>query len=240
MGQEQQSKTVKLESVSSAGQGETATSQCPTNKHFHFLPEGLIGTKCTAQILIDGIPITCLLDTGSQVTTIPESFYKTHLSNHHLKPLNDLLEVEGANGQAVPYLGYVNLDIPLPSDFLGTPMDVATVALVVPDLQTHQPFILVGTNTLDAVYALSNQQDFFHPVPYGYRAVLKVLQYRHKMSQESHHGVIRLHTATPQTIPARETVLLEGVAASRILKAEKAVLVEHPPSFPLPGGLMIQ
>lgn len=75
------------------------------------------------------------------------------------------------------------------------------------------------------MYSLSNQQDFFHPIPYGYRAVLKVLQYRHKMSKESHCGIVRL---------------LEGVAASHILKAEKAVLVEHPTSFPLPGGLMIQ
>ncbi|XP_072300247.1 bone morphogenetic protein receptor type-2-like [Eucyclogobius newberryi] len=45
------------------------------------------------------------------------------------RPLDDLLEVEGANGQAVPYLGYISLNITFPPDFLGTPIDVATLAL---------------------------------------------------------------------------------------------------------------
>lgn len=170
-----------------------------------------------------------------------ESFYNTHLSDLELKPLNDFLEVEGANGQTVPYLGYVNLDITFPPDFLGTPVDVSTLALVVPDIKTHQPFILVGTNTLDIVYALSSKHiPDVHPVPYGYCAVLKILHHRYKMSSENHHGVVRLHSTASQTIPVRQTIFLEGSAASHSLSAEKAVLVEHPTSFPIPGGLMIQ
>lgn len=94
----------------------------------------------------------CLLDTGSQVTTIPLSFYNSHLSQHPMQPLNHLLEVEGANGQAVPYLGYVQLTLKFPQEFLGTENEVSTLALVVPDL-THVPQILIGTNTLDVLYA---------------------------------------------------------------------------------------
>ncbi|KAK7883916.1 hypothetical protein WMY93_027039 [Mugilogobius chulae] len=80
----------------------------------------------------------------------------------------------------------------------------------------------------------------FHPVPYGYRAVLQVLEYRHKMNREDHHGVVKLNSATPQIIPAGQTILLEGIAVAHSLQTERAVMVEHPTSFHLPGGLMIQ
>ncbi|KAK7912872.1 hypothetical protein WMY93_013083 [Mugilogobius chulae] len=168
----------------------------------------------------------------SQVTTIPESVYNAHLSDHPLRPLDELLEVEGANGQAVPYLGYISFDITFPPDFLGTPIDVTTLALVVPDLKTHPPFVLIGTNTLDIVYSVHNQQSpDFSPVPYGYRAVLKILEHRNKLSREEHHGIVKLHSATPQVIPAGQTILLEGIAVSHLLHAEKAVMIEHPTSF---------
>lgn len=54
---------------------------------------------------VRGEEVNCLLDSGSQVTTVPESFYKQHFSEQEIKPLHDLLEVEGANGQLVPYFG---------------------------------------------------------------------------------------------------------------------------------------
>ncbi|KAL1248874.1 hypothetical protein QQF64_022192 [Cirrhinus molitorella] len=44
------------------------------------LPDGLIGMRCTAQVGVEGREVNCLLDTGSQVTTVPLSFYNSHLS----------------------------------------------------------------------------------------------------------------------------------------------------------------
>ncbi len=54
-----------------------------------------------------------------------------------------LLEVEGANGQSVPYLGYVELTLTFPKDFLGVEAEIDTLALVVPDLVGVQQ-ILIG------------------------------------------------------------------------------------------------
>lgn len=65
-----------------------------------------------------------------------------------MQPFNHLLEVEEANGQAVPYLGYVKF----PQEFLAMEAEVPTLALVVPDL-THVPQILIDTNTLDVLHA---------------------------------------------------------------------------------------
>lgn len=62
------------------------------------LPKGLVGTKTSATVNIAGREMNCLLDTGSQVTTVPQSFYEKHLSDLPINPLGDLLDVECANG----------------------------------------------------------------------------------------------------------------------------------------------
>lgn len=75
-----------------------------------------------------------MLDTGSQVTTIPISIYNQHFSQQPVKSLCDLLQVEGAAGQEVPYLGYIEVTITFPKEFIGADLDVSTLALVVPDI----------------------------------------------------------------------------------------------------------
>ncbi len=102
--------------------------------------------------------VNCLLDTGSQVTTIPSSFHKAHLADHPVMPLKALLEVEGANGQSVPYLGYVELTLTFPKEFLGVEAEIDTLALVVPDLVGVQQ-ILIGTNSLDTLYDIHVEGD---------------------------------------------------------------------------------
>lgn len=87
-----------------------------------------------SRVAVDGVDCSCLLDTGSQVTTISMTFYQDHLSNFSIKPTSDLLEVEGANGQTVPYLGYVETNIKFPKNFLETEPEILTLALIVPNL----------------------------------------------------------------------------------------------------------
>lgn len=115
------------------------------------LPKGLIGTKCTAQLCIEGMKVIFLLDTGSQVTTIRLYIQKAHLEDHTVMPLKALIEVEGANGQSVTYLGYVELTLTFPKEFLGVEAKIDTLALVVPDLVGLQE-ILIRINSLDTLY----------------------------------------------------------------------------------------
>ncbi len=119
--------------------------------------------KCTGQIYIYEIKVNFLLDTGSQDTTIPLSFHKMYLSHHPMQSLESLLEVEGANGQPVPYLGYVEVTLMFPKEFLGTDAEVTMLALVVPDL-INVPQVLIGTNTLDAVYSNYVQKETVSPI----------------------------------------------------------------------------
>lgn len=190
---------VKLGSVPVEGQtGTKINHTCPkpnakqnTSSYSHStkyrskIPKGLIGEKCTSNVTVSGVNCNCLLDTGSQVTTVSTAFYKEHLSEQPIQPFN-LFDVEGANGQFVPYLGYVEVNIGFPKDFIDTAPEVSTLALVVPDLRSNSDLpILIGTNLLDVLYdeyCQNNTQKQNTSSVYGYRQILRALELRKRLN----------------------------------------------------------
>lgn len=72
-----------------------------------------IGRRPIIKAFFGGVEISCLMDTGSQVTTMTESFYKEKIAPAY----PDLLEtgrwfrIRAANGLEVPYLGIVTLPV---------------------------------------------------------------------------------------------------------------------------------
>ena len=60
-----------------------------------------------------GVEVSCLLDTGSMVTTITESCFREHFSHLSTRELQDCrwLGLKAANGLDIPYLGYLELDV---------------------------------------------------------------------------------------------------------------------------------
>lgn len=115
----------------------------------------LVGSKRVATLTVAGVPCTCLLDSGSQVTTVSESSHRLHLPSRSIQPLRKILDIEGAAGQVVPYLGYIELSIFLPEEITGKPEEMSTLALVVPDCKTNKDVpVLVRTNVLDVLYEI--------------------------------------------------------------------------------------
>lgn len=202
-----------------------------------------MGTKTTAQVTIEGKDTNCLLDTGLQVTTVPQSFYEQHLSDLTIHPLDDLLDVEGANGQFVPYIGYIELSVTFLKDFVGTDIEVNTSALVVPHLRsTVHEQVLIGTNTLDTLY--TNLQDYpncstFQPLPYSYRVVLKILHMHQKSSTSSNLGCAKMVGKTPEVVPAGQSVILEGMVNISNAHSKKYVIIEQLSASSLPSGLLV-
>ncbi|CAC5397198.1 unnamed protein product [Mytilus coruscus] len=70
----------------------------------------------TVEIEIGGNKLNCLLDTGSMVSTITEKFFRENLMNkYELYESTKYLKLRAANGLDIPYIGYIETDIFVPS-----------------------------------------------------------------------------------------------------------------------------
>lgn len=65
------------------------------------LPRGLVGPSSTVSVLIEGIYAQALLDTGSQVTIVYQTFYQKHLKHLPLHSIENL-EIWGLSDQKYP------------------------------------------------------------------------------------------------------------------------------------------
>lgn len=64
-------------------------------------------------VRMGGVAIACLVDTGSMVTTLSESFFQQHFVPWgHDKLLScEWLQLKAANGLSIPFVGYLELDV---------------------------------------------------------------------------------------------------------------------------------
>ena len=81
----------------------------------------LVGDTNESDVLVEGVDTHCLVDTGSMVSTISETFFNHHLrSFYDLQPLTNLLSVEVGGGHLLQYLGYVDWPFSSQKMFLVT------------------------------------------------------------------------------------------------------------------------
>ncbi|KAK0146674.1 Retrovirus-related Pol polyprotein from transposon 412 [Merluccius polli] len=86
-------------------------SDSPT-EHKEVL-EKLVGPCPVLIVSMGGVEVPCLLDTGSMVSTVTESYFSEHFSHLSQQDLQDCkwLGLKAANGLDIPYLGYVEMDV---------------------------------------------------------------------------------------------------------------------------------
>ncbi|XP_061127111.1 uncharacterized protein LOC133147011 [Syngnathus typhle] len=115
----------------------------------YSLPEGLVGPPSTAQVTINGNPCTALMDSGSQVTIIFDSWYSENLSHIPLNPVTGL-SIWGLSDSkdSYPYKGYVQVELELPDKSKWNKAKaVSVLALVCPDPRCSETIpVLIGTN----------------------------------------------------------------------------------------------
>ena len=72
-----------------------------------------VGECPVATVRLGGIDVSCLLDSGSEVSTITEEFFNEHFrpQGKTLLPTGDWLRLTAANGLEIPYVGYLELDV---------------------------------------------------------------------------------------------------------------------------------
>ena len=107
----------------------------------------LVGNSNILKIKVGGKDCEALIDTGSMITTVGEDFYQKELHHIEVKDLATLLEIEGAGGQSVPYIGMVEVELEIPgAEKLCAPV------LVVPATKFNNSVpVIVGTNVLRAL-----------------------------------------------------------------------------------------
>ena len=126
------------------GQTDGSDEQCP--KPDFGVRDKLLGAANETTVLINNIECPGLLDTGSTVSTISRRFHDEHFPDVELHPLDDMLRIECANGDMLPYDGYVEVDIAVPGI---TKREQPMLLLVVPDTNYNQRVpLLLGTNVL--------------------------------------------------------------------------------------------
>ena len=72
-----------------------------------------IGHCPEATIKIGDVECRCLLDSGSEVSMVTESFFRRFLEpvGYRLIQINTVLHLTAANGLSVPYIGYFEPDL---------------------------------------------------------------------------------------------------------------------------------
>ena len=72
----------------------------------------LVACSNEAPVIVDGQRMTALVDSGAQVSSINSWFCEDLLLQ--IQPLGQLLELEGTWGSAIPYLGFMEVNLQIP------------------------------------------------------------------------------------------------------------------------------
>lgn len=107
----------------------------------------MVGKSNEGSAVICGVETKVLVDSGAMVTLVSESFFNSLVPKPELCSIDNFnLDVVGACGTSLPYLGYIEGDIMIPS-VLET--SIVVPILVVPDTEYRQAVPgIIGTNVL--------------------------------------------------------------------------------------------
>ena len=115
----------------------------------------LIGEANEAPAIVEGIPITSLVDSGVCMSAMVKSFAEE--LRLEIKPLKTILDIEGTGGGAVPYHGYVECPLQLPQI---KKFDVDVLMLVINDSAYGMRVpIQIGTLHIDMALELATEAE---------------------------------------------------------------------------------
>ena len=198
------------------------------------------GAQCGARVKINDVSATCLIDSGSQVTVVADGFYQTHLSHLPLEQLDTALNITGAGGQTVPYLGIVRVSVKLPEEIVGVASELETLAVVCPDTKMSARLpIIIGTNTLRALAKAGEHQGgrYWHTA----LPIRCEVAFAYKEATGNVSGricPIRL-VGRDVVIPPHTAVDVRGTVRQGLSTNRDAFLVQEPTLVSLPCGLAV-
>ena len=101
-------------------------------------------------ITVLGQQVRFIIDTGSEVTILPETIFRELTSSPpKVQDVSKWLRVYAANGMEVPYVGYTELDM----DVFGVQLGCVGVLISKESRASKQPTGLLGCNVISEVQA---------------------------------------------------------------------------------------
>lgn len=186
-----------------------------------------------------------LLDTGSTVSTISENFYKEHFSDLPLHALDTILSIECADGQLLPYSGYIVVDLVL----AGIPYEQSQecLLLVVPNSNYNSSVpLLLGTNVLSSCMTkcqqLCGNKLLQHSnLSAGWQLVFKslMMRERHLRRNKNRIGLVKSATKQNVVIQANSSTIVQGYIDNKIDYHSTCALLQPTKKTTIPKDLDI-
>ncbi|XP_062375193.1 uncharacterized protein LOC134063614 [Sardina pilchardus] len=213
----------------------------------------LLGNCPVVEVLVEGLAVTCLLDTGSMVTTITEEFFEEYLQPRLQTPLQPCswLTLRGANGLEIPYRGYVELEVQILGKVL--PKMGILVVTATPDstVQAQKRLIpgLLGMNVISSCYQelfVQHGQALFQSsnvrsAGKGWVRALSEYQHFDRMLDTGRVGPVRVRCGPAVMIPAGSLRFVPAVCHQGLGATLSSALLEplSPGGNRLPADLLI-
>lgn len=194
-------------------------------------------------VCMGGIPVPCLIDTGSMVSTITESFFLQHFEPWGQDRLRSChwLRLSAANGLPIPYVGYIELDVEL----CGKSVPKCGVLIVKdpPNMLASQAPGVLGMNVLSRRYQelFGQHGAALFKTPSVLQApspIVEALQQCHRAEAQSvgvDFGRVMVRGRRAQRIPGGTMKL---VAATCMQQRSPTTVLFEPPESGLPAGLL--
>ncbi|KAK7103788.1 hypothetical protein V1264_018620 [Littorina saxatilis] len=182
----------------------------------------LTGQCPTADISINGRPAEAQLDTGSEVTTVTDTWVAQHLAHCDISACH--VTLRAVNGAEVPYSGVIVVDISILGHLCNDVPVLVVKEPTEPFMQNRKKRlpVLVGMNVLSTCLPqMSN-------LPPSLQAAVREV----RLDRNSTRGLAR--TSTPCSIPAYSMATIRVTSNQRYTRQ----LLASPLSHPLPGGLL--
>ena len=209
----------------------------------------LVGSASEVEVYIEGIKIPALLDTGSTVSTVNEAFYKSRLSHLQLHQITEIINIECADGEPLPYFGFIEASIysgGIPElDKTTTPMYFPI--LVVPESNyNHTVPLLIGTNVLHHLLEgvkgsygerFLQQADLHTPWYLAFRSL--TLREKELAKNNNRLGLVKSAAIKPVIIPPNTSITIPGFIDKAIPYGSTPAILQSTYGSIIPSDLEI-
>ena len=203
--------------------------------NMHNLPSNMIGNTPEVRIEVDNVRCKCLLDTGSQISTMSQGFYETHCLGKELQDCSKLIRIEGVGGNILPYHGYLNCKVSVPLN------DSVSFTKIIPFLVVNNTKynktvpILLGTNFISKIVTESTVQ--VSAMNSCVQIAVHIMQLNDRHLDKSMGVFSNVVTSSALQIPANSGIIVECQSTVVIPITRQIALIEQSNDIQVVPGL---